>query len=72
MSITRVFYYPGIDSKINNYPGTRVLEPGNTIFQKMVDCPYKQWIITEKLIILKKIELKNPNQDWETLFGVYF
>jgi hypothetical protein len=51
MSITRVFYYPGIESKIFNYPGTRVPGSGNTTFQKIAIFPFKQRITTEKYII---------------------
>jgi hypothetical protein len=45
MSITRVIYYPGIESKIFNYPGTRVPDSGNTIFQEMAKFPIKQWTL---------------------------
>jgi hypothetical protein len=52
MSITRVFCYPGIESKILNYPGTRVPDSGNTIFQKIANVPFEQQIMTKKYIIL--------------------
>jgi hypothetical protein len=45
MSITRVIYYPGIESKIFNYPGTRVPDSGNTIFHEMAKFPFKQWTL---------------------------
>jgi hypothetical protein len=72
MSIYRVFYYPGIESNIFNYPGTWVPDSGNTFFQKIANFPFKQRIMTEKYINLKIVEIKNTNLDWETLFGVYF
>jgi hypothetical protein len=70
MSITRVFCYPGIESKIFNYPGTRVPDSGNTFFQKIANFPFKQRKITEKYIILKIVEIENTNLDWETLFKI--
>jgi hypothetical protein len=61
MSITRVFYYPGIDSKIYNYPGTRVGYYNFSENGKLSVSTMNR--LTEKLFILKKIELENTNLD---------
>jgi hypothetical protein len=72
MSITRVICYPGIESKIFNYPGTRVPDSGNTIFQKIANFSFKQWNFAEKFIIRKKLEKKKYKSRLRNAFRSVF